>query len=459
MRQRWIDTFLATLFAVALAWLVTDAEAAKPVCGDGVCKGNETAQSCPFDCTGGPVCGNGTCESGESCSDCAADCGACPPSSCNNDGICNAGEDCLGCADCPGRTSGKPSNRFCCGAGTCDEELCGANACTAPSECGNGLLENGEQCDDGNTANGDGCDSQCQFEPASEPIPGNQFNVGDSIGEAEAAEGTIGATYHDRVWSTGYNGSDGVLSLNERFAAESSQYTPNDATLDVYFNQAVSGAVMADFAQQAQEVVAAASAVPSGQVGMVTILLGNNDVCASSLDTMTDPVVFENQYRAGLDVLASANVPDNVNLQISGLPAIYWLWESKYTNFGCRLIWPFVPCQNLLSGASNDCASTQSREDPDNVYPGDGADCQRRKAFHAEIRDTYNPIIENVLSEYRADGKLQNADYVDIFDIRFDAVHVNNGDCFHPSTAGHSLMAEEQWCRSRWGEGTAQCAP
>ena len=35
------------------------------------------------------------------------------------------------------------------------------------------------------------------------PVPLNLFNIGDSIGEGEAADGIIGVTNHDRVWSTG----------------------------------------------------------------------------------------------------------------------------------------------------------------------------------------------------------------------------------------------------------------
>jgi cysteine-rich repeat protein len=338
--------------------------------------------------------------------------------------------------------------------------VCGANACSPVPVCGNGFLEYNEECDDGNLDNGDGCDSLCQDDPISESVPLNQFNIGDSIGEAEAANGTIGAANHDKVWSTGYGSGDIVNSLNERFELLDPVYTANSSTLDPYFNQAISGSVMADFQAQAQAVAAAAGNVPSGQVGMVTMLLGNNDVCASSLANMTDPALFESQYRAGLDVLAAAPIPATVNMQISSLPAIYWLWESKRTDLWCRLFaWPFVPCENLLDNPADDCASTASREDPDSVYPGDGADCQRRKAFHAAIRDVYNPILSDVLAEYQAAGQLQNADYVDVFDIRFTSGHVNGGDCFHPSTAGHALMGEEQWCRSRWGAEDAQCSP
>lgn len=63
-----------------------------PVCGDGVCSGDENACNCPVDCGAGqacseivPVCGDGICESGnvngerhESCaSDCSLECTVC----------------------------------------------------------------------------------------------------------------------------------------------------------------------------------------------------------------------------------------------------------------------------------------------------------------------------------------------------------------------------------------------
>jgi hypothetical protein len=63
-----------------------------------------------------------------------------------------------------------------------------------------------------------------------------------------------------------------------------------------------------------------------------------------------------------------------------------------------------------------------------------------------------------VLAEYQADYRLLNAEYVDILDVRFYSEHVNNGDCFHPSTAGHALMAEKQWCRSQWVAGDPACS-
>ncbi len=291
------------------------------------------------------------------------------------------------------------------------------------------------------------------------PLPGNQFNIGDSIGEGEAAQNDIGNPHHETVWSTGYNGADSVSSLNERFdALIPVTYFENNASRDAIFNRALSGSVMADFATQAQAVVSATAQTPTAEAGMITVLLGNNDVCASSMAAMTDPALFEAQYRAGLDVLAASDVTRNARIHVSGIPAIYWLWNARYTNFLCRVfIWPFVPCQNLLDNPGDDCASSLSRQDPDTVYPGDGPNCQRRKNFHRIIRDDYNTVLRKVLEEYRLAGMLPNAGYTDVYDVRFDAVHVNSGDCFHPSTTGHALLAEKQWCRTPWGVDSGQC--
>lgn len=451
-----------SLAALALALLLaTSAQAAKPFCGDNKCNGGETQQSCPEDCSAPAVCGDGICDASESCSSCATDCGVCPPATCNDDGVCNEGEDCLGCGDCPGQTGGKPKNRFCCGADTCDTAICGANACSAAPVCGNGIVEYGEECDYAEPVSGSNCDLFCRIVPGPVTAPSNQFNVGDSIGEGEAADGTIGAPNHQLVWSTGYDGGDIVNSLNERFETlDANAYTENNASRDGAINQAVSGAVMADFAAQAQTVATQAANVPPGTAGMVTILLGNNDVCADDLAGMTDPALFEAQYRAGLDVLANAPFPASVNLQISGIPDIYWLWDAKQDNFWCRaFVWPFVPCQVLLDNPGDDCASDASREDPDTIYAGDGANCQRRKVFHARIRDDYNTVLSRVLGEYQANGMLLNAEYIDVFDVRFGSSHVNSGDCFHPSTAGHSLLAEKEWCRSKWSADDPLCSP
>jgi len=451
------------LFVLAIGLVATNAFAAKPSCGDGKCSGKETASSCPADCSVDPppedYCGNGSCGPEETFETCPADCDAPPGGECNDDGVCNLGEDCLGCADCPGKTDGKRKNRYCCGDDTCETARCGASCGTPVPVCGNYLVEYNEECDAGPSGSA-GCDIFCNTIVTASPVPLNQFNIGDSIGEGEAANGTIGAANHQAVWSTGYDGGDIVNSLNEHFEArDAAGYFENNSSRDSAINQAVSGDVMADFATQARAVRDSMGSIYPATADMVTILLGNNDVCADSLAAMTDPADFEAQYRAGLDVLAASPFTQSLNLLVSGIPPIYWLWDAKRSNFWCRAFaWPFVPCENLLAGAADDCVNSTSAQDPDVIYAGDGANCQRRKQFHALIRDVYNPILSDVLAEYQAD-LLPNAEYVDIYDVRFQSEHVNGGDCFHPSKAGHALMSGQQWCRSSWGESDPACSP
>jgi len=55
-------------------------------------------------------------------------------SDCGN-GTCDPGEDCTSCeTDCPGKTGGKPSTRYCCGNGSC--ESAGEDAASCPVDCG-----------------------------------------------------------------------------------------------------------------------------------------------------------------------------------------------------------------------------------------------------------------------------------------------------------------------------------
>ena len=295
-----------------------------------------------------------------------------------------------------------------------------------------------------------------------DPIsPSNLFNIGNSIGEGSAAYNDIGAIHHETVWSSGFDSNDSVYTLNERFEDRNpTNYYENNAARDDIFNRADEGDEMDDFVEQAEEVVAAVRDTPSGKAGMITVFLGNNDVCTGEVGTMTDPASFEAQYRAGLDVLAASDATQHAYIHVSGIPDIYWLWIAKRSSDWCRLfVWPFVPCKELLENPENDCASGGSDLDPDNIHPDDGENCIRRKRFHAAIRDDYNKILRDVLAEYRDNGLLPKAYYVDIFDIQFDGSHVNSGDCFHPSEEGHQTLAQEHWCRSLWGQDDPTCEP
>lgn len=291
-----------------------------------------------------------------------------------------------------------------------------------------------------------------------ERVPLNLFNIGDSIGEAEAANNVIGSHHHDKVWSTGYDPDDPVISFNERFADLCpATFQKNDPTTDRYFNQAITGSNMSDFAGQAANIVSSAHQTEAGSAGMITVYLGNNDACSSTLEGMTTAEEFEYFYRAGLDVLANALETQQAIIHVSAIPAIYWLWEALRNDEWCLFTWQFVPCENLLADPINDCGAEESYLDPDTIHADDGPNCTRRKQVHAMIRDVYNPILKNVLHEYIQDGRLPNAYFNDIFGIRFEAEHINSGDCFHPSVKGQAFLAQNQWEKSPWAGSHPVC--
>jgi len=495
-------------------------------CGDGICDSTESCSDCSSDCGVCPpadTCNNnGICNSGEDCLNCPSDCSgkldgkkskryccgdtggnlvSCSASQCDSScGIDHCGDGSLDLIDGEECDDGNLLNGDGCSAScsletqqpicgdgildtgeSCDDgnnldgDGCSAQCSIEAPVCGNNLIEVGEQCDDGGTVSGDGCDAFCQIESTGAAVPAFQFNIGDSIGEAQAADGVLGSINHQSVWSTGYDANDTVTTLNERFEAlNAADYLENNANRDAVFNQAISGSKMIDFANQAQRVRSEVSPLNPSGPGQVTILLGGNDVCASSLDTMTPINTFENQLRAGLSQLATDPTLQQSKIHVSSIPAIYWLWASHaedWWGWCSTFIWPFVPCQNLVDAAasgdfsddfqeqwtSDDCASAASRNNPDVVDPNDGANCQRRKEFHRRIRDEYNPRIESVVNEYRSQGQLPDARYINIFNARFEQRHTSSGDCFHPSLEGQALLAQEEYCRSPEGEGDPLC--
>jgi hypothetical protein len=109
-----------------------------PMCGDAVCNGDETCDSCPADCDVCPaVCGDLLCQAPETCDSCPDDCGICPPVC--GDGVCEADrENCQACsADCGS-----------CPPGTCSHALCeeGAPLVSGCDPCVTALCENDPQC-------------------------------------------------------------------------------------------------------------------------------------------------------------------------------------------------------------------------------------------------------------------------------------------------------------------------
>jgi len=124
-------------------------ESPTPYCGDGVCSGTETCETCPEDCgecPPTPYCGDGVCSGTETCETCPEDCGECPAEPYCGDGVCSGTETCETCPEDCGECPAEPycGDGVCGGDETCETcpEDCGE--CPAEPYCGDGVCGEGE---------------------------------------------------------------------------------------------------------------------------------------------------------------------------------------------------------------------------------------------------------------------------------------------------------------------------
>jgi hypothetical protein len=209
-------------------------------------------------------------------------------------------------------------------------------------------------------------------------------------------------------WSTGTSGS--VNSHYQRILAA------NPAISGRNHNDAVSGADMADLLGQVQQAV-------SQHVEYVTILMGANDVCASSEAGMTDVGVFRAQFASAMASLTASLSSSRVF--VSSIPDIYQLFSLYRYDLGANSVWAIAGiCQSMLAY-------------PFSNLPGDVA----RRARVRQRNIDYNTQLAQVCAMYlqcRFDG---NA----VFNTAFVRSDVTTRDYFHPSVAGQTKLAAVTW--------------
>lgn len=182
-----------------------------PYCGDGKCHyETETCVNCSGDCGECPAyCGDKSCNGDETCETCPGDCGECPPSC--GDGKCNGGET---CETCPGDC--QPCGPVCGDSKIEGEEQCddgntasgdGCVDCKYENKCGDGTLDDDENCDDGNTDSGDGCSADCEDEVCGDGTKINSEECDD--GNTDNNDGCSSSCYEERC-------GDSVIQDNEQ---------------------------------------------------------------------------------------------------------------------------------------------------------------------------------------------------------------------------------------------------
>lgn len=248
---------------------------------------------------------------------------------------------------------------------------------------------------------------------AAEPYPSSLASAGDSITRAY----NTGAFLGDNVagsWATGTTAS--VASIYSRVLAA------NSAISGKNYNDAVSGAKMADLAGQLRTVAGRG-------VDAVTVEMGGNDVCASSESAMTSVADYERQFRAALVEITTGSAATRI--YVASIPNVSILWSLFKGNASARSVWSlFKICQSYLANP------TSTRK----------ADVDRRaRVLAREV--AYNDVLARVcaaVAQCRWDGGA-------VFGVSFTTGDVSTRDYFHPSLTGQARLAAGTW--AAWGFG------
>ncbi len=246
-------------------------------------------------------------------------------------------------------------------------------------------------------------------DPGVSGYPGSIASTGDSMTQAWQTCPTPYTGCPLNSWSTGWNPA--INSHYTRILAA------NPAISGQNFIYAAGGTKMNALNSQALLAVAQ-------QVDYVTVLMGPNDVCASSVETMTSVATYASQFQAAMNTLSSG-LPD-ARIFIASVPDIYRLWEVLHTDPAAVAAWDPSSghCQSLLA---NPTSMAQ-------------ADVDRRAAVRQRNID-YNTQLQQICAQYvhcRFDG---NA----VFDHAFGAADVSTVDYFHLNIAGGTALASVTW--------------
>jgi len=243
--------------------------------------------------------------------------------------------------------------------------------------------------------------------PPAEAYPRSMAALGDSISRAFAVCCQSDEQPH-RSWSTGTSRSGGVNSHLQRLHA----LRPGITGL----NHAISGARVDDLPRQARAAVAQ-------KAGYVTILIGANDLCASSASALTSPEAFEADITSSLAVL-QRDLPRS-RVLLSSIPDLHHLWSVLQGTESAGRAW----------ASANTCPSMLN-----------GANTEAERQLVVQRLQVFNEILAEACSRFancRWDGGA-------VYGYKFSASDVSTLDFFHPSLGGQAALAELTWNASYW---------
>ena len=188
-----------------------------------------------------------------------------------------------------------------------------------------------------------------------------------------------------------------------------------DTQIEVY-NNARSFTKVDDLPNQAQTTV-------TQKAEFITILSGANDICVPTVEEITSDENFRNSVKETLDILKT-QLPQS-KILVASIPNIHTLWKTNYTNDTAVVKWE----------TSSLCGSMLK-----NPRSFDKEDTERRDQVLDRLKG-FNKIWEEECKQY------VNCLFDDnrVFNTVFSQNELSEVDFFHPSQAGHKLLAHKVW--------------
>ena len=255
------------------------------------------------------------------------------------------------------------------------------------------------------------CAAPAHATPAKIGPPNVMTALGDSITRGFHT-GSLLQDVPANSWATGTNATVNSLclrikALNPALPCGASN-PPNGG------NDAVTGAKAAGTNAQAVNAVAR-----NPKPELVTILIGANDVCASSQAGMTSIATFRSRSTRRSQTLSSG-LP-NARIQVMSIPNIFNLWNVGRVSGRRAFAWGlFSICQSMLANPTSFAA----------------ADVARRAAVQQRNID-FNTQLQQACAQYIHCRFDNNAAY----NLAFVLSDLSTLDYFHPNIQGQAKAA------------------
>lgn len=241
------------------------------------------------------------------------------------------------------------------------------------------------------------------------PPPAKMAALGDSITQAAMTCNAL-TSCPANSWSTG------------TAAAVQSHATRLKVPAASAYNDAVSGAASAALPGQATKA--------AGQGAQyVTIEIGANDACTSTVAGMTPTATFQANVHSALATLASSSA--HPQIFVASVPSILRMYNTSKSSSTARFWWAlFGTCKSMLANPTSTAA----------------ADVARRAQVEAQVV-AYNQALATecaAVANCRFDN---NA----VYNYPFTTSDISTRDYFHPSITGQGHLAAVTWAASQYG--------